>query len=148
MAFIKERGNENFNIHCATGKNELFKIMVGKGLIKEVNNCLFLYDNITELWCLVNSDWHTLFLPKNGTPSGRYWNITLRKKKLFSNNKKITMKPAQNLIELSDDQVIDVIRQIANFDLRFAEVYSRLKEQLELPPYVLPDIGEIDVEKK
>jgi len=41
-----------------------FQILVGNGLIKEVNNCLFIYNNKTELWWLVNSDWHYLFIPK------------------------------------------------------------------------------------
>lgn len=117
-----------------------FQILVGNGLIKEVNNCLFIYNNKTELWWLVNSDWHYLFIPKNGlTSNGRLWNITGMKKKLFSDKKKPAMIPPKNVIELSKDQVANLILQIAEKDLTFSQVYERLRGQLDLPNYILPD---------
>lgn len=140
MAFIKERGNENFIIQYNTSMKDEFQILVGNGLIKEVNNCLFVYNNKTELWWLVNSDWHYLFIPKNGlTSNGRLWNITGMKKKLFSDKKKPAMIPPKNVIELSKDQVANLILQIAEKDLTFSQVYERLKGQLDLPNYILPD---------
>lgn len=140
MAFIKERGNENFIIQYNTSMKDEFQILVGNGLIKEVNNCLFIYNNKTELWWLVNSDWHYLFIPKNGlTSNGRLWNITGMKKKLFSDKKKPAMIPPKNVIELSKDQVANLILQIAEKDLTFSQVYERLKGQLDLPNYILPD---------
>lgn len=140
MAFIKERGNENFIIQYNTSMKDEFQILVGNGLIKEVNNCLFIYNNKTELWWLVNSDWHYLFIPKNGlTSNGRLWNLTGMKKKLFSDKKKPAMVPPKNVIELSKDQVANLILQIAEKDLTFSQVYERLKGQLDLPNYILPD---------
>ncbi len=140
MAFIKERGNENFIIQYNTSMKDEFQILVGNGLIKEVNNCLFIYNNKTELWWLVNSDWHYLFIPKNGlTSNGRLWNLTGMKKKLFSDKKKPAMIPPKNVIELSKDQVANLILQIAEKDLTFSQVYERLKGQLDLPNYILPD---------
>ena len=140
MAFIKERGNENFIIQYNTSMKDEFQILVGNGLIKEVNNCLFIYNNKTELWWLVNSDWHYLFIPKNGlTSNGRLWNLTGMKKKLFSDKKKPAMVPPKNVIELSNDQVANLILQIAEKDLTFSQVYERLKGQLDLPNYILPD---------
>lgn len=140
MAFIKERGNENFIIQYNTSMKDEFQILVGNGLIKEVNNCLFIYNNKTELWWLVNSDWHYLFIPKNGlTSNGRLWNITGMKKKLFSDKKKPAMIPPKNVIELSKDQVANLILQVAEKDLTFSQVYERLKGQLDLPNYILPD---------
>lgn len=140
MAFIKERGNENFIIQYNTSMKDEFQILVGNGLIKEVNNCLFIYNNKTELWWLVNSDWHYLFIPKNGlTSNGRLWNITGMKKKLFSDKKKPAMIPPKNVIELSKDQVANLILQIAEKDLTFSQVYERLRGQLDLPNYILPD---------
>ena len=140
MAFIKERGNENFIIQYNTSMKDEFQILVGNGLIKEVNNCLFIYNNKTELWWLVNSDWHYLFIPKNGlTSNGRLWNLTGMKKKLFSDMKKPAMIPPKNVIELSKDQVANLILQIAEKDLTFSQVYERLKGQLDLPNYILPD---------
>ena len=140
MAFIKERGNENFIIQYNTSMKDEFQILVGNGLIKEVNNCLFIYNNKTELWWLVNSDWHYLFIPKNGlTSNGRLWNITGMKKKLFSDKKKPAMIPPKNVIELSKDQVANLILQIAEKDLTFSQVYERLRGQLYLPNYILPD---------
>lgn len=140
MAFIKERGNENFIIQYNTSMKDEFQILVGNGLIKEVNNCLFVYNNKTELWWLVNSDWHYLFIPKNGlTSNGRLWNITGMKKKLFSDKKKPAMIPPKNVIELSKDQVANLILQIAEKDLTFSQVYERLRGQLDLPNYILPD---------
>lgn len=140
MAFIKERGNENFIIQYNTSMKDEFQILVGNGLIKEVNNCLFIYNNKTELWWLVNSDWHYLFIPKNGlTSNGRLWNLTGMKKKLFSDKKKPAMIPPKNVIELSKDQVANLILQIAKKDLTFSQVYERLKGQLDLPNYILPD---------
>ncbi|MBF1306233.1 MAG: hypothetical protein HXM94_00400 [Parvimonas micra] len=140
MTFIKERGNEDFRIGYNPFMKEEFQILVGNGLIKEVNNCLFIYNNKTELWCLVNSDWHFLYLPKNGlTSNGRLWNITGMKKKMFSKKKKPAMIPARNVIELSKDQVANLLYQIAEKDLSFYQVYERLKGQLNLPEYILPD---------
>ena len=140
MTFIKERGNEYFRIGYNPFMKEEFQILVGNGLIKEVNNCLFIYNNKTELWCLVNSDWHFLYLPKNGlTGNGRLWNITGMKKKMFSKKKKPAMIPARNVIELSKDQVANLLYQIAEKDLSFYQVYERLKDQLNLPEYILPD---------
>lgn len=140
MTFIKERGNEDFRIGYNPSMKEEFQILVGNGLIKEVNNCLFIYNNKTELWCLVNSDWHFLYLPKNGlTSNGRLWNLTGMKKKMFSKKKKPAMIPARNVIELSKDQVANLLYQIAKKDLSFYQVYERLKGQLNLPEYVLPD---------
>lgn len=140
MAFIKERGNENFIIQYNTSMKDEFQILVSNGLIKEVNNCLFIYNNKTELWWLVNSDWHYLFIPKNGlTSNGRLWNITGMKKKLFSDKKKPAMIPPKNVIELSKDQVANLILQIAEKDLTFSQVYERLRGQLDLPNYILPD---------
>lgn len=140
MAFIKERGNENFIIQYNTSMKDEFQILVGNGLIKEVNNCLFIYNNKTELWWLVNSDWHYLFIPKTGlTSNGRLWNITGMKKKLFSDKKKPAMIPPKNVIELSKDQVANLILQIAEKDLTFSQVYERLRGQLDLPNYILPD---------
>lgn len=140
MAFIKERGNENFIIQYNTSMKDEFQILVGNGLIKEVNNCLFIYNNKTELWWLVNSDWHYLFIPKNGlTSNGRLWNITGMKKKLFSDKKKPAMIPPKNVIELSKDQIANLILQIAEKDLTFSQVYERLRGQLDLPNYILPD---------
>ena len=140
MAFIKERGNENFIIQYNTSMKDEFQILVGNGLIKEVNNCLFIYNNKTELWWLVNSDWHYLFIPMNGlTSNGRLWNITGMKKKLFSDKKKPAMIPPKNVIELSKDQVANLILQIAEKDLTFSQVYERLRGQLDLPNYILPD---------
>ena len=140
MAFIKERGNENFIIQYNTSMKDEFQILVGNGLIKEVNNCLFIYNNKTEVWWLVNSDWHYLFIPKNGlTSNGRLWNITGMKKKLFSDKKKPAMIPPKNVIELSKDQVANLILQIAEKDLTFSQVYERLRGQLDLPNYILPD---------
>ena len=140
MAFIKERGNENCIIQYNTSMKDEFQILVGNGLIKEVNNCLFIYNNKTELWWLVNSDWHYLFIPKNGlTSNGRLWNITGMKKKLFSDKKKPAMIPPKNVIELSKDQVANLILQIAEKDLTFSQVYERLRGQLDLPNYILPD---------
>lgn len=140
MTFIKERGNEDFRIGYNPFMKEEFQILVGNGLIKEVNNCLFIYNNKTELWCLVNSDWHFLYLPKNGlTSNGRLWNITGMKKKIFSKKKKPAMIPARNVIELSKDQVANLLYQIAEKDLSFYQVYERLKGQLNLPEYILPD---------
>lgn len=140
MAFIKERGNENFIIQYNTSMKDEFQILVGNGLIKEVNNCLFIYNNKTELWWLVNSDWHYLFIPNNGlTSNGRLWNITGMKKKLFSDKKKPAMIPPKNVIELSKDQVANLILQIAEKDLTFSQVYERLRGQLDLPNYILPD---------
>jgi hypothetical protein len=140
VAFIKERGNENFIIQYNTSMKDEFQILVGNGLIKEVNNCLFIYNNKTELWWLVNSDWHYLFIPKNGlTSNGRLWNLTGMKKKLFSDKKKPAMIPPKNVIELSKDQVANLILQIAEKDLTFSQVYERLKGQLDLPNYILPD---------
>lgn len=140
MTFIKERGNEDFRIGYNPFMKEEFQILVGNGLIKEVNNCLFIYNNKTELWCLVNSDWHFLYLPKNGlTSNGRLWNITGMKKKMFSKKKKPAMIPARNVIELSKDQVANLLYQIAEKDLSFYQVYERLKDQLNLPEYILPD---------
>ena len=140
MAFIKERGNENFIIQYNTSMKDEFQILVGNGLIKEVNNCLFIYNNKTELWWLINSDWHYLFIPKNGlTSNGRLWNITGMKKKLFSDKKKPAMIPPKNVIELSKDQVANLILQIAEKDLTFSQVYERLRGQLDLPNYILPD---------
>jgi hypothetical protein len=140
VAFIKERGNENFIIQYNTSMKDEFQILVGNGLIKEVNNCLFIYNNKTELWWLVNSDWHYLFIPKNGlTSNGRLWNITGMKKKLFSDKKKPAMIPPKNVIELSKDQVANLILQIAEKDLTFSQVYERLRGQLYLPNYILPD---------
>ena len=140
MAFIKERGNENFIIQYNTSMKDEFQILVGNGLIKEVNNCLFIYNNKTELWWLVNSDWHYLFIPKNGlTSNGRLWNITGMKKKLFSDKKKPAMIPPKNVIELSKDQVANLILQIAEKDLTFSQVYERLRGKLDLPNYILPD---------
>lgn len=140
MAFIKERGNENFIIQYNTSMKDEFQILVGNGLIKEVNNCLFIYNNKTELWWLVNSDWHYLFIPKNGlTSNGRLWNITGMKKKLFSDKKKPAMIPPKNVIELSKDQVANLILQIAEKDLTFSQVYEGLRGQLDLPNYILPD---------
>jgi len=140
VAFIKERGNENFIIQYNTSMKDEFQILVGNGLIKEVNNCLFIYNNKTELWWLVNSDWHYLFIPKNGlTSNGRLWNITGMKKKLFSDKKKPAMIPPKNVIELSKDQVANLILQIAEKDLTFSQVYERLRGQLDLPNYILPD---------
>ena len=140
MAFIKERGNENFIIQYNTSMKDEFQILVENGLIKEVNNCLFIYNNKTELWWLVNSDWHYLFIPKNGlTSNGRLWNLTGMKKKLFSDKKKPAMIPPKNVIELSKDQVANLILQVAEKDLTFSQVYERLKGQLDLPNYILPD---------
>lgn len=140
MTFIKERGNEDFRIGYNPSMKEEFQILVGNGLIKEVNNCLFIYNNKTELWCLVNSDWHFLYLPKNGlTSNGRLWNLTGMKKKMFSKKKKPAMIPARNVIELSKDQVANLLYQIAKKDFSFYQVYERLKGQLNLPEYVLPD---------
>lgn len=140
MTFIKERGNEDFRIGYNPSMKEEFQILVGNGLIKEVNNCLFIYNNKTELWCLVNSDWHFLYLPKNGlTSNGRLWNLTGMKKKMFSKKKKPAMIPARNVIELSKDQVVNLLYQISEKDLSFYQVYERLKSQLNLPEYVLPD---------
>lgn len=140
MAFIKERGNENFIIQYNTSMKDEFQILVGNGLIKEVNNCLFIYNNKTELWWLINSDWHYLFIPKNGlTSNGRLWNLTGMKKKLFSDKKKPAMIPPKNVIELSKDQVANLILQVAEKDLTFSQVYERLKGQLDLPNYILPD---------
>jgi hypothetical protein len=140
VAFIKERGNENFIIQYNTSMKDEFQILVSNGLIKEVNNCLFIYNNKTELWWLVNSDWHYLFIPKNGlTSNGRLWNITGMKKKLFSDKKKPAMIPPKNVIELSKDQVANLILQIAEKDLTFSQVYERLRGQLDLPNYILPD---------
>lgn len=140
MTFIKERGNEDFRIGYNPFMKEEFQILVGNGLIKEVNNCLFIYNNKTELWCLVNSDWHFLYLPKNGlTSNGRLWNITGMKKKMFSKKKKPAMIPARNVIELSKDQVANLLYKIAEKDLSFYQVYERLKGQLNLPEYILPD---------
>lgn len=140
MAFIKERGNENFIIQYNTSMKDEFQILVGNGLIKEVNNCLFIYNNKTELWWLVNSDWHYLFIPKNGlTSNGRLWNLTGMKKKLFSDKKKPAMIPPKNVIELSKDQVANLLFQVAEKDLTFYQVYERLKDQLDLPNYTLPD---------
>lgn len=140
MTFIKERGNEDFRIGYNPSMKEEFQILVGNGLIKEVNNCLFIYNNKTELWCLVNSDWHFLYLPKNGlTSNGRLWNLTGMKKKMFSKKKKPAMIPARNVIELSKDQVANLLYKIAEKDLSFYQVYERLKGQLNLPEYVLPD---------
>ena len=140
MTFIKERGNEDFRIRYNPSMKEEFQILVGNGLIKEVNNCLFIYNNKTELWCLVNSDWHFLYLPKNGlTSNGRLWNLTGMKKKMFSKKKKPAMIPARNVIELSKDQVANLLYKIAEKDLSFYQVYERLKGQLNLPEYVLPD---------
>ena len=140
MAFIKERGNENFIIQYNTSMKDEFQILVGNGLIKEVNNCLFIYNNTTELWWVVNSDWHYLFIPKNGlTSNGRLWNITGMKKKLFSDKKKPAMIPPKNVIELSKDQVANLILQIAEKDLTFSQVYEGLRGQLDLPNYILPD---------
>jgi hypothetical protein len=140
VAFIKERGNENFIIQYNTSMKDEFQILVGNGLIKEVNNCLFIYNNKTELWWLVNSDWHYLFIPKNGlTSNGRLWNLTGMKKKLFSDKKKPAMIPPKNVIELSKDQVANLILQVAEKDLTFSQVYERLKGQLDLPNYILPD---------
>ena len=61
------------------------------------------------------------------------------KKKLFSDKKKPAMIPPKNVIELSKDQVANLILQIAEKDLTFSQVYERLRGQLDLPNYILPD---------
>ena len=49
------------------------------------------------------------------------------------------MIPPKNVIELSKDQVANLILQIAEKDLTFSQVYERLRGQLDLPNYILPD---------
>ena len=56
MQELKERGNDNFNILVLHPDN--FKLMVSRGFIKEIGNITFLFDKYTNLWYLVNSNFH------------------------------------------------------------------------------------------
>lgn len=138
MQELKERGNDNFNILVLHPDN--FKLMVSRGFIKEIGNITFLFDKYTNLWYLVNSNFHCVSIPTN-VRSHKLWHIFRTKKKFFG-GRKFSTKPAENVIELSDDQVYHIAEQIMMSDYSFKDVYNSLKDQLNLGEYTLPDKNE------
>ena len=138
MQELKERGNDQFKILVLQPDN--FKLMVSRGYIKEIGNITFLYDKYTNLWSLVNSDFHCVSIPTN-VRGHKLWYLFKTKNKIFG-GRKFSTKPAENVIELSDDQVYNIAEQILMSDYSFKDVYNALKDQLGLGEYTLPDKDE------
>ena len=121
MQELKERGNDRFNILVLHPDN--FKLLVSRGFIKEIGNITFLYDKYTNLWYLVNSDFHCVSVPTN-VRNNKLCYVFKTKKKMFG-GRKSSPRPPENVIELSD--------------FTFKDVYEALKGQLGLGEYTLPD---------
>ena len=135
MQELKERGNDQFNILVLHPNN--FKLLISRGFIKEIGNITFLYDKYTNLWYLVNSDFHCVSVPTN-VRNNKLWYVFRTKKKMFG-GRKYSPRPPENVIELSDDQVWSIAQQIMQSDYTFKDVYEALKGQLGLGEYTLPD---------
>lgn len=135
---IRERGNDNFRILVIQPNN--FKILVSRGFIKEIGNICFLYNQETDLWTLVNSDFHYVTIPTK-IYNNRLWYIGQTKNKLLSGGRKMSRKSEVNVIEIASDQVNSLFNQIINLDesFDFQALYNKLQPQLNLPPYNLPD---------
>lgn len=137
MLEIKERGNDNFLCHVRTPKT--FKQLVSKGYIKEIGNTLLLYNQETELWVLTNSNFTTVVI-NEPVRHDRLWDIWYYKiYGVFFKKQKFKRKFLPNQIEISRDQISYVVQVLTVKELDFKSFYLEVREQLSLPPYVLPD---------
>ena len=62
-----------------------------------------------------------------------------RKNKILSNGKKLKRVFPKNTFELTDDQVLELVKFTANENLKYKDLYNKVKERLNLPDYILPD---------
>ena len=69
MLQIKERANEQFTVRCNNRTN--MQILTTKGYIKEVGQCLFLFNQQTELWEVYDARYAHLVIPNYPTQSPR-----------------------------------------------------------------------------
>lgn len=137
VPYLKERGNDHFNIH--TNNSKMLKMLAEKGYVKEINNILFILDNETELWVVANTDFAWLGIREfmdNRHP--RFWTL-LKMKKGFTGKYKPTAKILPNTFEINRDQVISMIQAIQNNNLTFSQLYSYVQPQFNLNNYILGD---------
>lgn len=135
-AYIKCKGNDSYLI--ATNSKQNFKILSKMEYFLEVNNCFFIYDPRTNLWTATNSDFSYLHIPSI-IKNNNYWILLSRKNKIFTNGKKLKRVFPKNTFELTDDQVLELVKFTANENLKYKDLYNKVKERLNLPDYILPD---------
>lgn len=134
-AFVKERGNDKFI--TMTNNAELFTMLVSNGYVVEINNVLFVYDQLTKLWTVANADFAWLAIPKY-VVNDHLWTLVKTKTKM-SGKRKATTKRLDNTFQLAEDQFRDVAVEVANRDMEFQDVYEIFKEPLGLGEYTLDD---------
>lgn len=133
MLQIKERGNERYSFSCNKPVN--LKILTANGYIKEVGQCLFIYNAQTDLWEVYDARYCHLVIPDYPTHE-RIWNIFDTKPKLFGGGIKPIARPPRNKIELAKDEVATALQQVVTNELTYRAFYDTVKEFFDLPNFV------------
>ena len=133
MIQIKERGNETYSFRCNDKTN--LKILTANGYIKEVGQCLFLFNQETMLWEVYDARYVYLVIPKFPKHE-RIWNVFDTKKKMFSDQLKPVARPPRNKIELAKDEIMTAIEQVAHEEMTYRDFYERVANHFGLPEFV------------
>ena len=133
MLQIKERGNEHYAFSCNNLTN--LKILTANGYIKEVGQCLFLYNAQTALWEVYDSRYVHLVIPTYPTHE-RIWNIFDTKITKLGKKRKPVHRLPPNKIEIARDEIMDAITQVAQNELTYREFYETVKDYFGLKPFI------------
>ena len=133
MLQIKERANEQFTVRCNNRTN--MQILTSKGYIKEVGQCLFLFNQQTELWEVYDARYAYLVIP-NYPRHERIWNLFDTKKALFSDKLKPVTRPPVNKVELAKDEIMSAIENVASQELSYRDFYELVKPYFGLRDFI------------
>ena len=133
MLQIKERANEQFTVRGNNRTN--IQILTSKGYIKEVGQCLFLFNQQTELWEVYDARYAYLVIPNYPTHE-RIWNLFDTKKALFSDKLKPVTRPPVNKVELSKDEIMSAIENVASQELSYRDFYELVKPYFGLRDFI------------
>lgn len=135
-AYIKCRGSDPFIIGRNSTRN--LQILAKVEHIVEVNNCFFVYNNVTGLWTVTNSDYSYINIP-DIVKNDRIWMLFEYKERFIFSGKKMKPRQPRNTFTISDDQVENVIKEAAINNYSYKELYQSQTEKYNLPEYRLPD---------
>lgn len=133
MLQINERANEKFTVRCNNRTN--MQILTSKGYIKEVGQCLFLFNQQTELWEVYDARYAYLVIPNHPTHE-RIWNLFDTKKALFSDKLKPVTRPPVNKVELAKDEIMSAIENVASQELSYRDFYELVKPYFGLRDFI------------
>lgn len=132
MIKIKERGNDNYTVRCNSANN--LKVLASRGYIKEIGECLFLWNQVTELWEVYDARYVHLLIP-DYPQHKRIYTVLDTKFKLFSKKLKPANRPPTNKVEIARDEFMTAVDVILEDEMTYRQFYEYCTEYFELPPF-------------